>query len=54
MQLIQYCHVSSFSTVITNDFIGEDFHLSQHSFDGYEALGFDVRYGASQRGAKTL
>ncbi len=26
MQLIQYPHVSSFSTVITNEFIGEDFY----------------------------
>jgi hypothetical protein len=41
MQFIQYPHVSSFSTVITNHFIGEDFHLSQHSMDGYEAMGFD-------------
>ncbi len=42
MQLMQYCHVSSFSTVITNHFIGEDFYLIQHSMDGYEAMGFDV------------
>jgi hypothetical protein len=42
MQLIQYPHVSLFSTVITNHFIGEDFFLSQHSMDGYEAMGFDV------------
>jgi hypothetical protein len=42
MQLIQYPHVSLFSTVITNHFIGEDFFLSQHSIDGYEAMGFDV------------
>jgi hypothetical protein len=42
MQLIQYCHVSLFSTVITNYFIGEDFYQSQHSMDGYEAMGFDV------------
>jgi hypothetical protein len=42
MQLIQYCHVTLFSTVITNEFIGEDFLLSQHSMDGYEAAGFDV------------
>jgi hypothetical protein len=42
MQLIQYCHMSSFSTVITNHFIGEDFLLSQHSMDGYEDMGFDV------------
>jgi hypothetical protein len=34
--------VSLFSTVITNEFIGEDFYLSQHSMDGYEAMGFDV------------
>ncbi len=42
MQLIQYCHVSSFSTVITNHFIGEDFYSSQQSLDRYEAMGFDV------------
>ncbi len=42
MQIIQYPHVSSFSTVITNDFIGEDFYLSQHSMNGYEAMGSDV------------
>jgi hypothetical protein len=34
--------VSLFSPVITNHFIGEDFYLSQHSIDGYEAMGFDV------------
>jgi hypothetical protein len=42
MQLIQYPHVSLFSTVIANHFIREDFYLSQHSMDGYEAMGFDV------------
>ncbi len=42
MQLIQYPHVSSFSTVINNEFIGEGVYLSQHSMDGYEAMGFDV------------
>jgi hypothetical protein len=42
MQFIQYPHVSSFSTVITNEFIGEDFYLSHHSMDGYEAMRFDV------------
>jgi hypothetical protein len=42
MKLIQYSHVCSFSTVITNYFIGENFYLSQHSMDGYEAMGFDV------------
>jgi hypothetical protein len=42
MQLIQYSYVSSFSTVITNEFIGKDFSLSQHSMDGYEAMGLDV------------
>jgi hypothetical protein len=42
MQLIQYCHVFSFSTVITNEFIGEEFYPSQNSLNGYEARGFDV------------
>jgi hypothetical protein len=42
MQLIQYPHVSLFSTVITNKFIGGDFYLIQHSMDGYKAMGFDV------------
>ncbi len=42
MQLIQYPHVSLFSTVITKEFVGEGFYLSQHSMDGYEAMGFDV------------
>jgi hypothetical protein len=42
IELIQYPHVSSFSTVITNEFIGEDFDLSEHSMDGYEVMGFDV------------
>jgi hypothetical protein len=42
MQLIQYCHESSFSTVITNHFIGEEFYLSPNSQDGYAAMGFDV------------
>jgi hypothetical protein len=42
IQLIQYPHVSLFSTVITNEIIGEDFYLSHFSMDGYEAMGFDV------------
>jgi hypothetical protein len=42
MQLIQYCYVSLFSTVITNEFIGEEFYPSTNSIDGYEAMGFDV------------
>jgi hypothetical protein len=42
MQLIQYCHVSSFSTIITNEYIGEEFCLSLNSLNGYEAMGFDV------------
>ncbi len=42
MQLIQYPHVSLYSTVILNEFIGEDFYLSQHFMDGYEAMGFDA------------
>jgi hypothetical protein len=42
MQLIQYRHVSLFSTVITNEFIGEELCLDQTSIDGYKAMGFDV------------
>ncbi len=42
MQLIQYHLASSFSTVITNEFIGEEFCLGQTSIDGYKAMGFDV------------
>jgi hypothetical protein len=42
VQLIQYCHRSLFSTVITNNFIGEDFCLGQTSINGYEAIAFDV------------
>ncbi len=42
MQLIHYPHVFSFSTVITNEFVGEGFYLSQHSMNGYKAMGFDV------------
>ncbi len=41
-QLIQYRHVSLFSTVITNHFIWEEFCLGQTSIDGYKAMGFDV------------
>jgi hypothetical protein len=40
--LIQYHYASLFSTVITNEFIGEEFCLGQTSIDGYEAIGFDV------------
>ncbi len=42
MQLIQCRHVSSFSTVIANRFIGEDFCLENPSINGYKAMGFDV------------
>ena len=42
MQLIQYPHVSLFSTVITNEFVGEEFCLGQTSINGYKAVGFDV------------
>ncbi len=42
MQLIQYCHVFSFSTIITNHFIGEEFCIGQTSINSYEAMGFDV------------
>jgi hypothetical protein len=34
--------MSSFFTVITNHFIGEEFCLGQISIDGYETMGFDV------------
>jgi len=42
MQLIRYHHESSFSTIITNKLIGEEFCLGQTSINGYEAMGFDV------------
>jgi hypothetical protein len=42
VQLILYCHASLFSTIITNEFIGEEFCLGQTSINGYEAMGFDV------------
>jgi hypothetical protein len=42
MQLIQYHHASSFSTVITNHFIRKEFCLGQTSINGYKAMGFDV------------
>jgi hypothetical protein len=42
VQLIQYRHASSFSILITNHFIGEEFCLGQTSIYGYEAMGFDV------------
>jgi hypothetical protein len=38
MKVIQYHHVSLFSTIITNHFIGEDFFLGQTSIDGYKAI----------------
>jgi hypothetical protein len=41
MNTVSSC-ISLFSTVITNHFIGEGFYLSQHSMNGYEAMGFDV------------
>ena len=50
VQLIQYCRASSFSTIITNEFIGEEFCLGQTSIDGYEAgiwcNTIDSRWGA--------
>jgi hypothetical protein len=42
VQSIQNCHASSFSTVITNEFIGEEFCLGETSINGYVAMGFDV------------
>jgi len=43
MQLIQYQNYSTFSTSITNNFIGVDVQLSKMSLNGYESMGFDVR-----------
>jgi len=43
MQLIQYRNYSTFSTSITNHFIGVDVQLSKISLNGYESMGFDVR-----------
>jgi hypothetical protein len=43
MQLIQYRKYSSFSTSITNNFIGVDVQLSKISENGYESMGFDVK-----------
>ncbi len=34
--------MSSFFTVITTHFIGEDFYLSQHPIDGYASMRFDI------------
>jgi hypothetical protein len=34
--------VSSFSTIITNKFIEEEFYPSQHSLNGHEAMGLNV------------
>jgi hypothetical protein len=42
MQLIEYHHVSLFSTVITIHFNEEGFCISQTAINGYEAMGFDV------------
>ncbi len=43
MQLIQYRTYGTFSTSITNHFIGVDVQLSKISLNGYESMGFDVR-----------
>ena len=43
MQLIQYRTYGTFSTSITNHFIGVDVQLSKVSLNGYESMGFDVR-----------
>jgi hypothetical protein len=32
------------STVITNEFIGEEFYPSPNSLDGYEAMGFNITH----------
>jgi hypothetical protein len=38
-----------FSTVITNEFIGEEFYPSPNSLDGYEAMGFNVTQLTQER-----
>ena len=43
MQLIQYWNYSTFSTSITNNFIGVDVQLGKISLNGYESMGFDGR-----------
>ena len=43
MQLIQYWNYSTFSTSITNNFIGVDVQLGKISLNGYQSIGFDVR-----------
>jgi hypothetical protein len=43
MQLIQYWKYGTFSTSITNHFIGVDVQLSKISLNGYESMGFDIR-----------
>jgi hypothetical protein len=42
MQVIQYRYVSLFSTIITNEFIGEEFYPSPNCLNGYESMRFDV------------
>jgi hypothetical protein len=42
LQSIQYHQASSFSTIITSHFIGEEFCLGQTSINGYGAMGFDI------------
>ena len=49
MQLIQYRKYSSFSTSITNNFIGVDVQLSKISENGYESMGFDVKSLTQER-----
>ena len=43
MQLIQNQNYATFSTSITNNFIGVDVQLSKMSMNGYKSMGFDVR-----------
>jgi len=40
---MQYRTYRTFSTSITNHFIGVDVQLSKVSLNGYESMGFDVR-----------
>ncbi len=52
MQLIQFWHVSPFSTIITNNFIREDIALSQYSLNGYESMGFEVEQSTQNQEQK--
>ncbi len=54
VQLIQYCYASLFSTIITNEFIGEECCLENPSINGYEAMGLDVTQSTQDEGQSLL